>query len=72
MWKLQLRVARDAAGERVFADEFLRNLNLALPIKKGAGVADRVIRFVANYVKFAVEKDTGGKLCLAPSKVYIS
>ena len=37
----------------------LRNLNLALPIKKGAGVADRVIRFVAGYVRFAVEKDTG-------------
>lgn len=32
---------------------------MALPIKKGAGVADRVIRFVAQYVKFAVEKDTG-------------
>ncbi|KAI9029284.1 nuclear condensing complex subunit [Hyaloraphidium curvatum] len=57
LWKYQQRLSKDTAGERAFNEEFLRNLNLALPIKKGAGVADRVIRFVAQYVKFAAEKD---------------
>ena len=43
-------------GERAFQDTFLSMLSRTLPIKKGASVADRIIRFVGGYVKYMIEK----------------
>lgn len=43
-------------GERVFEDTLLSMLSRALPVKKGAGVADRIIKFVGGYVKYMNEK----------------
>ena len=45
-------------GEKVFEDIFIGMLLRVLPIKKGANVVDRVIRFVAGYVKFISDKST--------------
>lgn len=47
-------------GERAFEDMFVSMLSRALPVKKGATVADRIIKFVGGYVKFINEK---GKAC---------
>lgn len=43
-------------GERAFQDTFLAMLSRVMPVKKGAGVADRIIKFVAGYVKYINEK----------------
>lgn len=43
-------------GERAFEDIFISMLSLALPIKKGASVVDRIIKFVGGYTKFINEK----------------
>ena len=43
-------------GERAFEDIFLSMLIRALPIKKGASVVDRIIKFVGGYTKFINEK----------------
>lgn len=45
-------------GEKAFEDIFISMLLRVLPIKKGANVVDRVIRFVAGYVKFISDKST--------------
>ena len=47
-------------GERAFEDAFISMLSRALPIKKGASVIDRIIKFVGGYTKFINEK---GELC---------
>ncbi|EKM57502.1 uncharacterized protein PHACADRAFT_90256 [Phanerochaete carnosa HHB-10118-sp] len=43
-------------GERAFEDLFISMLSRALPIKKGASVVDRIIKFVGGYTKFVNEK----------------
>ncbi len=43
-------------GEKAFEDIFINMLLRVLPIKKGANVVDRVIRFVSGYVKFISDK----------------
>ncbi|GJE85117.1 condensin complex subunit 3 [Phanerochaete sordida] len=43
-------------GERAFEDVFIGMLSRALPIKKGASVVDRIIKFVGGYTKFLNEK----------------
>lgn len=48
--KLQL------VGEKAFEDMFINLLLRVLPVKKGANVVDRVIKFVAGYVKFVNER----------------
>ncbi|KXS18626.1 hypothetical protein M427DRAFT_121059 [Gonapodya prolifera JEL478] len=45
------------SGEKEFNAEFVRNLNKVLPIRKGQVVADRIIKFVAEYLKFILEKE---------------
>jgi len=49
----------DPVTETCFVESFLNNLNKALPVKKGAAVADRVIKFVAAFVHFTLERDRG-------------
>ena len=39
-------------GERAFEDCFIDMVNRVLGVKKGIGVADRSIKFVAGYIKF--------------------
>ncbi|KAJ3336039.1 hypothetical protein HDU93_003825 [Gonapodya sp. JEL0774] len=59
--KIHQRTAKSGGGgENNFNAEFVRNLNKVLPIRKGQIVADRVIKFVAEYLKFIVEKDRDG------------
>jgi hypothetical protein len=43
-------------GERAFGDVYLRMTARVLPVKKGATVVDRVVKFVSGYVKFINEK----------------
>ena len=43
-------------GERVFEDILLSLLSRAMPVKKGATVADRVIKFMGGFTKFINEK----------------
>jgi condensin complex subunit 3 len=39
-------------GERAFEDCFIDMVNRVLVVKKGIGVADRTVKFVAGYIKF--------------------
>ena len=48
-------------GEKAFEDVFIEMIIRILPLKKGASVVDRVVKFVAGYVKFISEK--GERLC---------
>lgn len=43
-------------GEKAFEDLFIDMLLRVLPLKKGATVVDRIVKFVAGYVKFINEK----------------
>ncbi|KAI0090375.1 nuclear condensing complex subunit [Irpex rosettiformis] len=43
-------------GERAFEDTLLTMLSRTMPVKKGATVADRVIKFVGGFTKFINEK----------------
>lgn len=43
-------------GELMFNEEFVRNLNKVLPIKKGQLNAERVVKFVAFFAAFNYEK----------------
>ena len=39
-------------GERAFEDCFINMVNRVVVVKKGIGVADRSVKFVAGYIKF--------------------
>ena len=39
-------------GESAFEDCFIDMVNRVLAVKKGIGVADRVVKFAAGYIKF--------------------
>ena len=56
-------------GERDFEDMLLSLLSRAMPVKKGATVADRVIKFVGGFTKFINEKglSRASIYCLHPS-----
>ena len=43
-------------GEVAFEDLFINMVIRILPLKKGATVVDRIVKFVAGYVKFINEK----------------
>ena len=43
-------------GEKAFEDLFIDMVVRVLPLKKGATVVDRIVKFVAGYVKFISEK----------------
>ncbi|EJC98309.1 uncharacterized protein FOMMEDRAFT_96961 [Fomitiporia mediterranea MF3/22] len=45
-------------GERAFAEIFLDMLNRVLVVKKSTPAADRIVKFVASYVKFLSEKES--------------
>ena len=51
-------------GEKLFEDVFIGLVARALPVKKGATVVDRIVRFIAGYAKFI--KDKGTKLFACP------
>ncbi|KAI9449685.1 nuclear condensing complex subunit [Lactarius psammicola] len=44
-------------GERAFEDCFIDMVNRVLVVKKGTGVADRAVKFVAGYIKFLNAKE---------------
>jgi condensin complex subunit 3 len=50
-------------GERAFEDCFIDMVNRVLVVKKGIGVADRVVKFAAGYMKFLNAKGA----CLWPT-----
>lgn len=67
LYKLHLEAAKEVqsvqngasiklVGERAFEDTFISMFSRALPVKKGAGVADRIVRFVGGYIRFINEK----------------
>lgn len=43
-------------GERAFEDIFINMVTRILPLKKGTVAADRIIKFVGGYIKFANDK----------------
>lgn len=43
-------------GERAFNALFIDMVNRVLPVKKGVAVADRIVKFVANYVAYTTEQ----------------
>ena len=45
-------------GEKTFATVMLDMLNRVLAVKRGIQTADRIIRFIASYVKFLNEKSS--------------
>lgn len=45
-------------GERAFEDAVLGMLSRVLAVKKGASVADRIMKFMGSYIKFMNEKGT--------------
>jgi condensin complex subunit 3 len=53
-------------GERAFEDCFIDMVNRVLVVKKGIGVADRAVKFVAGYIKFLNAKGVlmGHWMCL--------
>ena len=44
------------SGEKAFEDLFIEMIIRILPVKKGASVVDRVVKFVAGYMRFIGEK----------------
>jgi hypothetical protein len=65
LYKLQCEAAKltdqrgkgiKLTGERAFGDVYLKMLARILPVKKGATVVDRVVKFVSGYIKFINEK----------------
>ena len=53
-------------GERAFEDCFVDMVNRVLVVKKGTGVADRAVKFVAGYIKFVNAKGACWSLLNAP------
>lgn len=45
-------------GEHTFGDMFLDMVNRVLSVKKGVAPADRIVKFVAGYVKSLNDKST--------------
>jgi condensin complex subunit 3 len=45
-------------GEKAFNTAFIDMVNRVLPVKKGVGQADRVVKFVAGFVGYATELGT--------------
>jgi condensin complex subunit 3 len=45
-----------AIGEKAFNACFIDMVNRILVVKKGVAVADRVVKFVANYVIYTTEQ----------------
>jgi condensin complex subunit 3 len=43
-------------GEKAFNTLFVNMVNVVLGVKKGVAVADRVVKFVANYVAYTTEQ----------------
>ncbi|WVO20456.1 uncharacterized protein IAS62_001753 [Cryptococcus decagattii] len=49
-------------GEKAFNSLFFDMVNRVLTVKKGVAVADRIVKFVANYVSYCTETDAANKL----------
>lgn len=45
-------------GEAMFNKAFVGMINRALPVKKGVSQADKVVKFVAAFVRYTSEKGT--------------
>lgn len=43
-------------GDKAFNTAFIDMVNRVLPVKKGVAVADRVVKFVAQYVAYTTEQ----------------
>lgn len=46
-------------NEKLFINEFYRNLNKILVIKKGIITADRSMKFIIEFIKFSLKKENG-------------
>jgi condensin complex subunit 3 len=46
-------------GEKAFNAAFIDMVNRVLPVKKGVAVADRVVKFVAQYVAYTTQQGQG-------------
>ncbi|KAL5523222.1 YCG1_1 [Sanghuangporus sanghuang] len=54
---LQNGIDLQLTGEKAFEDLFIDMIVRILPVKKGATVVDRIVKFVAGYVRFIHEKE---------------
>ncbi|KAJ1921228.1 chromosome condensation complex Condensin, subunit G [Mycoemilia scoparia] len=65
LYKLQMQCAKISdpendsyVGEEAFNEEFIRNLNKLLAVKKREQCVDRSMKLIATFVQLAYEKDT--------------
>ena len=49
-------ISDQSSGEKAFEDVFIEMITRLLPLKKGASVVDRGVKFIAGYIKFLHEK----------------
>ncbi|KAG6826590.1 hypothetical protein H0H92_015229 [Tricholoma furcatifolium] len=57
--KQQVKKGRDTfklVGEKLFEEEIIRLLQRVVPVKKGVSQADRVVKFIGQYVQFVNQK----------------
>lgn len=58
-------------GERKFEEIFTLLLMRILPLRKGVGPADRIVKFVGGYIRFVNEKGTRYLGCIRFCGVHI-
>lgn len=56
-------------GEKTFAEIFMDMLNRVLVVKKGVTAGDKIVKFVASYVKFLGEKGVQIDLSVVSPKI---
>jgi len=57
--KIYQKHCKTEENEKLFIKEFFRNLNKILVIKKGQISADRSLKFIVEFIKFSLKKETG-------------
>lgn len=65
---VQNGMSKKLTGERAFEDTIISMISRVLPVKRGASVVDRIMRFVGAYTKFMMEKGA----CFPSQQVSVS
>jgi len=57
--KIYQKYCKTEENEKSFIEEFFRNLNKILVIKKGQLSADKSMKFIVEFIKFSLKKENG-------------
>lgn len=57
--KIMVKQCKTSTNEKLFLKDFFRNLNKILIVKKGQIVADRLLKFISEFIKFSLKKENG-------------